>query len=75
MSRETAFATKLPTDLKETLDEVCERLGLRKSFVVEQALREKLEDLLDSEDLRAAIKEASGFHSWESIKKSLKIVE
>lgn len=75
MSRETAFATKLPMDLKETLDEVCERLGLRKNFVVEQALREKLEDLLDSEDLRLAIKEASGFHSWESIKKSLKIDE
>lgn len=75
MSRETAFATKLPTDLKDTLDEVCERLGLRKNFVVEQALREKLEDLLDSEDLRLAIKEASGFHSWESIKKSLKIDE
>ena len=68
-----AFATKLPVSLKRTLDEVCERLGLRKNFVIEQALREKLEDLMDMYDLEEAMKEASGFHSWDSIKKKLKI--
>ncbi|OGQ04668.1 MAG: hypothetical protein A2W61_03665 [Deltaproteobacteria bacterium RIFCSPLOWO2_01_44_7] len=73
MSRESAFATKLPSELKDTLDQVCEQLGLRKNFVVEQALREKLEDLLDTHDLQEAIKEASGFHSWEAVKKSLKL--
>ncbi len=63
-----AFATKLPPDLKKTLDVVCARLGLRKNFVIEIALREKLEDLMDGEDLREAISEATGFHTWESIR-------
>jgi hypothetical protein len=62
------LATKLPIDLAETLDAVCKRLKLRKSSVIEQALREKIEDLLDAEDLREAIKEATGFHAWEEVK-------
>jgi len=73
MAKAEAFATKLPTDLKETLDEVCEKLGLRKNFVVESALREKLEDLLDANDLSESVREASGFHSWDAVKKSAKI--
>lgn len=67
------FATKLPVGLKRALDEVCKRLGLRKNFVIEQALRDKLEDLLDMYDLEEAVKEASGFHSWKSVKKKLKL--
>lgn len=63
-----ALATKLPPDLKKTLNEVCTRLGLRKNFVIETALREKLEDLMDTEDLREAVSEATGFHAWESVK-------
>ena len=64
-----ALATKLSPELKKTLDDVCNRLGLRKNFVIKTALREKLEDLMDAEDLREAISESTGFHSWESIKK------
>ena len=67
-----AFATKLPRDLRQILDEVCERFGLRKNFVVEMALREKLEDILDTHDLDEAVKEASGFHAWKQVKKTLK---
>ena len=73
MSQDEPFATKLPSDLKRTLDEVCEKLGLRRNFVVESALREKLEDYLDTTDLQEAVKEATGFRSWDGIKKSLKI--
>jgi len=62
------LATKLPADLVEALDIVCKRLGLRKNFVVEAALREKIEDLLDAEDLREAVKQATGFHAWEEVK-------
>jgi len=61
------FATKLPADLTAQLDAVCKKLGLRKNFVLETALREKLEDLLDAEDLRIAMKEATGFHSWDDV--------
>ena len=75
MRQQEAFATKIPKDLKQTLDDVCERLGLRKNFVVESALREKLEDLLDTHDLQGAIKEATGFHAWEMVKKESKSKE
>ena len=63
------LATRLPADLTARLDEVCKTLGLRKNFVIEAALREKLEDLLDAADLREATKEATGFHAWEDVKR------
>jgi predicted transcriptional regulator len=63
------LATKLPSDLTAQLDIVCKKLGLRKNFILETALREKLEDLLDAEDLREAMSEATGFHAWDDIKK------
>lgn len=64
-----SLATRLPADLTQTLDAVCKKLGLRKNFVLESALREKLEDLMDDEDLRESIAESTGFHDWESVKK------
>lgn len=73
MSHSLTLATKLSSDLKSTLDRVCKKLGLKKSHVIESALREKLEDLMDAHDLNVAIKEASGFHSWHSLKKELKL--
>ena len=72
MNKIEVFATKLPRELKGRIDEVCELLGMRKNFLVEEAIREKLEDLLDAHDLRQAMKEATGFHSWESVRKGLK---
>ncbi len=63
------LSTKLPEDLTKTLDAVSKRLGLKKNFILETALREKIEDLLDTEDLREAIREAGGFHPWEKVKK------
>lgn len=68
----TAFATKIPSDLKKALDEVCEKYGLRKNFIVEAALREKIEDLLDTYDLEDATKAATGFVTWSDVKKDLK---
>lgn len=69
MSKTMAFATRLPRDLTEALDDLCRRMGLRKNYVVETALREKIEDILDAGDLREAMKEATGFHSWDKIKR------
>ncbi|MFH1023363.1 MAG: hypothetical protein V1809_08225 [Planctomycetota bacterium] len=63
-----AFATKLPEDLAETLDKVCKRFGLKKNFLVESALREKLEDLLDAEDLRQAIGDEVEFVPWNQVR-------
>ncbi len=71
-TKNEVFATKLPRNLKQQLDGVCSLLGLRKNFLVEEAIREKIEDLLDAYDLRQAIKESTGFSSWESVKKAKK---
>jgi len=65
------ISTKLPVDLTRALDAVCKRLGLRKNYILESALREKIEDLLDTENLRKAIREASGFHPWEKVKREV----
>jgi predicted DNA-binding protein len=72
MAKTQAFATRLPSELTQALDETCRRLGLRKNYVVETALKEKLEDLLDAEDLKAAVQSATGFHPWDEVKKGLK---
>ncbi|MBI5245688.1 MAG: hypothetical protein HY923_00795 [Elusimicrobia bacterium] len=72
MKKNEVFATKIPGELKRQISLVCESLGLKKNFVVEEAIREKLEDLMDAHDLRQAVKEATGFHSWDSVKKGLK---
>ena len=72
MAKTEAFATKLPAGLKKTLDDVCRRFGLKKNFVVEQALREKLEDLMDAWDLDQAIKTTTGYRDWEEVKRDLK---
>ena len=69
MMKTEPFATRLPSDLTAQLDAVCKKLGLRKNFVLEAALREKLEDLMDAADLRSAINEATGFHAWAEVKK------
>ena len=71
-ARNEVFATKLPHDLKRELVHVCDLLGIRKNFLVEEAIREKVEDLMDAYDLRQSVKEATGFHAWESVKKELK---
>jgi hypothetical protein len=72
MNKNEVFATKIPGELKRQISLVCESLGLKKNFVVEAAIREKLEDLMDAHDLRQAVKEATGFHSWSLVKKDLK---
>ena len=72
MIKNEVFATKLPKELKKQISEVCALLGMRKGFLVEEAIREKIEDLLDAYDLRQAMKEATGFHSWDSVKKEIK---
>jgi predicted DNA-binding protein len=72
MKKNEVFATKIPGELKRQISMVCDSLGLKKNFVVEEAIREKLEDLMDAHDLHQAVKEATGFHSWDSVKKGLK---
>ena len=62
------LVTRVSADLFEAVVAVCNRLGLRKQFVVEEAIKEKIENLLDAEDLREAMKGATRFHPWEDVK-------
>jgi predicted transcriptional regulator len=62
------LSVKLPIDLCKALDAICNRLRLQKNSVVEAAIREKLENLADAENLRDAVKQATGFHAWEDVK-------
>ena len=71
-ARSQVFAAKLPKDLVAQLSQICAALGMRKNFLVEEALREKIEDLMDSYDLRQAMKQATGFHSWDAVLKEIK---
>jgi len=66
-----ALSTKLPVELLRTLDLVCKRFGMRKNHVIETALREKIEDMLDSEDLKQAISEETRLHDWNTVKNEL----
>ncbi|MCL5055523.1 MAG: hypothetical protein M1169_06205 [Firmicutes bacterium] len=71
MSRVEVFSAKISPELKKLLDKVCRMAGVKKQFIVEKALHEKIEDLLDAYDLREAIKNAYEFYSWGSVKKEL----
>ncbi len=72
MARSGTFATKLPDDLKRQLDEVCRQFGLKKQFVVEQALREKIEDLRDAFDLEEARRTATSYRPLEEVERDLR---
>lgn len=72
MKTRQTFSAKIPSELKKLLDKVCRMAGVKKQFVVEEALREKIDDILDAYDLREAIKSSGEFYSWESIKKVIR---
>lgn len=38
---------------------------------LESAFMEKMEDLMDAHDLQEAVKGATVFHSWESVKQEI----
>lgn len=72
MANTAALTAQIPSSLKQMLDEVCEKYGLHTSLVVEEALREKLEDLVDAHDLEEAQRTAVGFRNWESVEDELR---
>lgn len=63
-----ALSTRLPMDLADQLAEVCERFGYRKNKLIEIALREKIEDLLDAQDLQEAVEEETRFHELDDVR-------
>ena len=72
MAANVAFATKLPAEVKRDLDEICRRHGLRKNFVVAQALREKLERLHATFSFDEAQRTAGRFIPLAEVERELK---
>ena len=72
MAGNVAFATKLSAEVKRELDELCVRYGLRKNFVVEQALREKLERLRATFAFDEAQRTAGRFIPLAEVERELK---
>ncbi|MDI7267160.1 MAG: hypothetical protein QME96_04105 [Myxococcota bacterium] len=62
------LSSRVPTEIAEALDLVCRRFRLKKNLVVAAALREKIEEIFDAEDLREAITSANGFHDWTTVR-------
>ena len=59
----------LPCALLKTLEAVCLMLGLQKNRVIEGALREEIEDMLDGDDLVSAERGTTGYHKWHGVRK------
>ncbi len=72
MAATAALTIRIPTDLKQMLEDACERFRLHTNLVVEEALREKLEDLIDAHDLEEARRTATSFRSWDDVEVELR---
>ena len=72
MAKLANLSTRVRMDVKKALDDVCRRRGLKVTAVVEQALREKLEDLDDSLELEDAIRSTEGMIPYRKARRGLK---
>jgi hypothetical protein len=53
----TQLGVRIAAPIKKTIETYCRNRGLRMNHFVEQALLERLEELLDLEDLKKIMKE------------------
>jgi hypothetical protein len=72
MARLASLSTRIDPNVKRALLEVCRRRGLKVTAVVEQALREKLEDLEDSLELEDAVRGAEEMLPYRKARRALK---
>jgi hypothetical protein len=61
---------KLPSELERQLSEVCRLLGMSERTLVADAVREKLDALLDAYNLRSSLRKAAGHAPWDTLKKN-----
>ena len=64
------LATKIDSDIKDALDEYCEKKGLKINRFIEEAILDKLEEYEDVSDLRKLRNES--FRPFEEIVGELK---
>ena len=72
MAKLANLSTRVRMDVKKALVDLCRRRGLKVTAVVEQALREKLEDLEDSLELDDAIRTAEEMIPYRKARRALK---
>ena len=67
-----SLSTRIRPETKRALIDVCARRGLKLTAVVDEALREKLEDLADSAELEDAIRSARQMIPYRAARRVLK---
>jgi predicted DNA-binding protein len=72
MLKIATLSTRLRPEVKARLLEICERAGLKVTAVVEQALREKLEDLDDALELDEAVHNPEEMIPYRKARRALK---
>ena len=72
MPRLATLSTRIRPETKRALQEVCRRRGLKVTSVVDQALREKLEDLMDGAELDDAIRSGEEMIPYRVARRALK---
>jgi hypothetical protein len=66
------LSTRIDARVKSALEELCDRRGLKVTAVVEQALRDKLEDLDDSLELEEAIRSPEEMIPYRKARRALR---
>lgn len=56
-AKEKLIGARIPSALKESLDKYCTEHGVKMSFFVSQAIREKLEEVIEDENDLTMIQE------------------
>jgi antitoxin component of RelBE/YafQ-DinJ toxin-antitoxin module len=71
----TNLATKIDPKVRKAMDQVCEDRGLKISFLVETAIREKIEEIEEEEALKQMVVQSlaeSGEHTELEYRKLLR---
>ena len=58
ITKEKLIGARIPSVLKESLDKYCTEHGVKMSFFVSQAIREKLEEVIEDENDLMVIQES-----------------
>jgi prophage antirepressor-like protein len=66
-----AVCARLPEDLSIQLNDVCDALGYKKNRFIEIALRAKIDEVLDAQDLEEAVEDETGFSSLDAVRDEL----
>ncbi|GEM_PF-5863968 len=76
MMRKIPLATQIPKALKVAMDQACERKGCSLSYLITEAIQDKLDDLHEEEALLAMAMERlsePGERSYQDFKRTMRL--